>query len=327
MKTLGWPACTKKAFSSASQSKHLATRHGLAALANALQKLQALFKLSVTCTAIEGLSHRHNLCKNPGRIFYKEFNMSIFRTAAFSVAALVAMAGTAHASFTVTYEAPGVTNSTTTFTYKGVENFNTRATGVNRNFTTDFGTGAAPVRITGQYKNVEIRNSDQYGGAGNTGRYPVAFGNTPYELTLSVVNTANSNAPLPATYFGYWLSALDLGNQVQFYRGSTLLFTYSPASILAATGNCPSGPYCGKPGGTNPNKTQPYVFMNFYDQSGLGFDRILFSENPDVGGYESDNHTIGYYKSISGTPIPEPASLALFGLGLIGLAVTRRRVK
>ena len=252
--------------------------------------------------------------------------MSIFQKAAFSAAALVALAGTAHASFTVTYEAPGVTNTTTIFTYGGVENFNTRTTGLNQNFTTDFGTGAAPVRITGQYKNVQITNSDQYGGAGNTGRYPVAFGGRPYELTLSVVDTTNSNAPLSANYFGYWLSALDLGNQVQFYRGNTLLFTYNPASVLAVTGNCPGGPYCGKPG-TSSNTSQPYVFMNFYDQSGIGFDRILFSENPAVGGYESDNHTIGYYRNASATPIPEPASLTLFGMGLIGLAVTRRRVK
>ena len=52
-----------------------------------------------------------------------------------------------------------------------------------------------------------ILPADQYGGAGGTGNYPVTFTTAGYSVTLSAVDTTNANAPVPITYFGYWLSA------------------------------------------------------------------------------------------------------------------------
>ena len=238
------------------------------------------------------------------------------------VAAAALMAGSAQAGVTVTYEAPKVTNTTTTFTGgSGVETFD-GANAVTGGFATNFSNNGV---INGVYSSgVQVYPNGVYGGEGAS-KYAVTFNSAGYSLSLiSTQNTAG------VTYFGYYLPALDGGNVLELWSGATKIFTFSQQAVLdAVSGN---SAYFGKPDAPNQggNGAQPYVFVNFFATDGTTFDKVVFRESPEVGGYESDNHTVGYYKDITGTPVsgvPEPATWAMMilGFGAAGAMVRSQR--
>ncbi len=253
--------------------------------------------------------------------------------AAALASATFAAAASAAIPISVLYEseAPGMQATTATLSVGGVETFDTRALGGSTSFTTSFGSGGA---ITGSYTGVQIINADQYGGAGGSGQYAVTFSNTGYSLDLA------STVPGGVNYFGYWLSALDHGNQVSFFSRGKLLFVFNPQDVInAVNAGANPGAYYGNP--NNPyqgaNRGEPYIFLNFFADRG-SFDKIIFAENPQSGGYESDNHTIGRFLTkgtgtavplllSAGGAVPEPATWAMLvaGMGLVGATMRRRR--
>ncbi len=175
--------------------------------------------------------------------------------------------------------------------------------------------------ITGTYSgSYSVMPANVYGGAGGSGNYIATAGT--YSLTLSSA----------VNYFGLWFSALDQGNQLSFYNGNTLLYTFTPAAYQSLIGTCNgSNAYCGNPNAAfqGQDSGEQFAFLNLYDSNG-SFNKIVFTESPAAGAFESDNHTIGTLSSAPlGTAIvtPEPPSLllALTGIGVIFLTSAVRR--
>ena len=241
-----------------------------------------------------------------------------------SVAGLAAVSFSGAAfgdSFLASFLGPGVQTPqgiTTNF-----ETFDSITPGSTQPFTTNFNGSS----YTGTYSgDVNWNAANQFGGAGGTGTYPVTFTDSGYTLTLNK----------GANYFGLWISALDLGNVLQFFNNGTLVDSFTPADLIKLVGNCPGGAFCGNPNSSflHDNASQQYAYVNFFDESGA-FNTIVFSELNHLGGFESDNQAVAMLSAPpGGTPIttlPEPAMLAFSGLVFLaayaGLKRLRRNYK
>ncbi|HVJ46699.1 MAG TPA: hypothetical protein VM511_09965, partial [Luteolibacter sp.] len=202
--------------------------------------------------------------------------------------------------------------------------FNTLSTGNHTNVTW---------RGVGTFDQLTIRDADQYGGADNPNgsRYSVQGIDGVSSTTLSLAS--------PHAYFGFWWSAGDASNMIQFYSGSALVAQFTTATLLNKIassreyyGNPTTGTYAGR------NSGEAYAFVNFFGENGTTWDRIVFSNSNNGSGFESDNYTdraqaYGYYSGedpsklpgvqlarASGTTItviPEPSAMLLCLAGIV----------
>lgn len=222
--------------------------------------------------------------------------------------------------FQVTAENAGVQVPPNGLPYETFDN-QIPGTSLSGTFTTQYGGNSYQGDYTG---NLVWRNPGAYGGAFGT-VFPGANSGYSYDIALTPLNGNPA-----ANYFGLWFSALDSGSQLQFYNGSTLLFTFTPASFISLVGGCPNAadPYCGNPN----NGADPYeqfAYLNFFDTNGT-FDKIVVTELSICGGcgFESDNHAVANLPTGPGglpIPTPEPGSLALFASGILSMAALLRR--
>ncbi len=128
---------------------------------------------------------------------------------------------------------------------------------------------------------------------------------TPITLTLAT----------PADYFGFFTGSLDAYNRVQFFRDGSLVDSFTGDAInavafpnMATNGDRAAAQYIDYFAGSFVNGQFVAAF----------YDTIVYSSSSDA--FETDNHAFGL-----AIPVPEPASLSLFGLGALAFAATRRR--
>lgn len=129
----------------------------------------------------------------------------------------------------------------------------------------------------------------------------LATGTGTISISLSTIESALGVKSVD--YFGLDWGSIDKFNYVTFWDGTTLVGSFTGAQVAA------EAPFTVIFGKTS-------AFVNFFANGNTWTTIDLTSANPS---FESDNHAFG--------PVPEPATMALMGVGLLAIALALRRRK
>lgn len=168
--------------------------------------------------------------------------------------------------------------------------------------TIDFNDGTCGYAgCSGNYQIVQGTNSQRAQPAGTDSRYlavpnPISSGSA----TFSLGTTAN--------YFGLYWGSIDSYNSIDFLLEGVVVASYTGTTLVGSYAN-------GDQLSLNSNR-----YINFDFGSGL-FDTVRLRSTQFA--FESDNHA---YR-VAGGSVPEPGPLALFAVGILGLALRQRRAR
>ena len=162
---------------------------------------------------------------------------------------------------------------------------------------------------------VAIQAADQYGGAGGSGNYFAIGSESGTTSATLALNGAQA-------YFGFWWSAADANNSIDFYSAGKYLGSFSAAAAMAALGSA----YNGNPN-SGADSGEKFAYLNVTGTNGTTIDQVVFRNSTLSTGFELDNLSIkatdadGPSGTIisNGILVPEPSSLVMASIaGLIG---------